>query len=174
MAARKKHVHKVKRRFVPDNKGQSISLMNQAKRAMLKGEPIPPHVANYLLEVMYSVAIDGEKDAQKAFGLKRRIGNPGKTSRNILFALRVDELRNQKKMNRDDAIEVARVEFNDLHTPDAADSAYRDGLLKSAYSIDGRISTGTNFFHDIRHILGEDVYEECVRNMKASYEDASH
>jgi hypothetical protein len=149
-------IKKVKRRFVPDDKKHSVSLLKQAKRALLRQEPLPQQVANYLLEVIYSVTIDEEKSAQRAFGLIGKVGAPDKTVRNTLFAVKVNEFRHSG-MTRDEAFEAARPEFPGINSQGAADSAYRIGRDELAY------------MREVDHFLGQEVSGEDIQKMREEY-----
>lgn len=81
-----------KKAFTPRNRVGAMSLLDQAKKAMLDGKCLPDHVANYLLNAIYRIE-DGE-EADLALGLRREKKRP-KTNkgRDLKIALRVREIQ---------------------------------------------------------------------------------
>lgn len=129
MAARTKKVIRNKKRFHPVNHEGAISLINQAIKAMLKEEPLPSHVANYLLEAFYSIK-KGE-DAKKALSLSGKAGHYSKNIRNFLFRKAVDENR-ALGMTRNEAILQEQGKFS-MHPKElgdisfTAETSYKEG-----------------------------------------------
>lgn len=102
------------------------------------------------------MTIDGEKNAQRAFGLAEKAGAPNKTLRNTLFAARVNKLR--ATMTREQAFEAARHEFPGINSEGAADSAYRIGQEELVY------------MREVDEFMGQTGSDGILEKLREEYE----
>lgn len=155
MMIAKKRV-KVIKRFGVKNRTIAISLIKQAKASILRIEPLPAHVANYLLEAFHY--IEQGENAERALGLQGAKGQPPKRARDFEFA------RSVNKYLHDHLNATDTEALNALCKPDKLQYKIADEWM-TLKGIESALKKGridTDYVANVSELFGDDFANDLV------------